>query len=100
SIGLPVMLNLEIPLIGILPTLIVVLVHFNMVPGNGTGKVTAPSARRWEAASGVNMSTFHSETVHTQPGDKLDFKTSSEGTSAFNDYPRQHHFVPARNHAV
>ncbi|KAF8075296.1 hypothetical protein FPV67DRAFT_1728358 [Lyophyllum atratum] len=36
SIGLTVILNLEIPLIGILPTLIIVLVHFDKVPGTRT----------------------------------------------------------------
>ncbi|KAF9461124.1 hypothetical protein BDZ94DRAFT_1310850 [Collybia nuda] len=33
SVGLPIVLDLEIPLIGILPTLIIVFVHFGMVPG-------------------------------------------------------------------
>ncbi|KAF5379452.1 hypothetical protein D9615_006579 [Tricholomella constricta] len=36
SIGLPVILDLEIPLIGILPTLIMVLVHFDQVLGTKT----------------------------------------------------------------
>ncbi|KAG6844173.1 hypothetical protein H0H87_009143 [Tephrocybe sp. NHM501043] len=95
NVGLPVMLNLEIPLIGILPTLIVLLVHFNMVPGNSSGSSKAPSARRWE---GVSMSTFHSETVNTQPGEKLNFKTGTEGTTF--DGPPQEHFVQVGHDAV
>ncbi|RDB27674.1 hypothetical protein Hypma_003234 [Hypsizygus marmoreus] len=38
SVGLTIILNLEIPLIGILPTLIIVLVHFDQLPGTRTAK--------------------------------------------------------------
>jgi len=54
--GLPVLLNMHIPLIGILPTLIIVLVHFNMVPGSHTTEqYTATFVRH-----SITLDTIHS----------------------------------------
>jgi len=44
--GLPVMMNLEMPLIGILPTLIIVFVHFDMLPGTSATQTYDDQFRR------------------------------------------------------
>ncbi|KAF5382204.1 hypothetical protein D9615_004387 [Tricholomella constricta] len=60
SNGLSVMLNLEIPLIGILPTLIIVLVHFKMVPGTDHRMSHSGDAAtmNFRSASNVTLDTI------------------------------------------
>jgi len=63
SIALPILLDLEIPLIGILPTMIVILVHFNMVPGSTTkDRYTASVSSRWQSRTNPTSTAF-SQTV-------------------------------------
>lgn len=64
SNGLSVMLNLEIPLIGILPTLIIVLVHFNMVPGTDTSHSYAATLN-FHTTTGITLDTIVSGDLTT-----------------------------------
>ncbi|KAG6827506.1 hypothetical protein H0H92_011526 [Tricholoma furcatifolium] len=59
SAALPIILNIEVPLIGILSTLIIILIHFNMVPWRTPSNISAiPSAtRRWSETSNASTST-------------------------------------------
>ncbi|KAG6898503.1 hypothetical protein C0993_006410 [Termitomyces sp. T159_Od127] len=82
SPGLSIMLNLEIPLIGILPTLIVVLVHFHMVPGNNSNKRpngTNQAPRQW----GRSAESETIETIRFTTNNKIQLTTVSETTSGF-----------------
>ncbi|KAF9461153.1 hypothetical protein BDZ94DRAFT_854142 [Collybia nuda] len=82
SPGLVVMLNLEIPLIGILPTLIIVLVHFDMVPGTSTSKRYAQNTTSQES-SHITLGTIRTETT-MNVGERIEFKSGSI-TSGFGD---------------
>ncbi|RDB27754.1 hypothetical protein Hypma_003201 [Hypsizygus marmoreus] len=62
SNGLSVMLNLEMPLIGILPTLIIVLVHFNMVPGTETTRHYA-AAMKSQSSTNITLDTLATGTM-------------------------------------
>ncbi|RDB27780.1 hypothetical protein Hypma_003241 [Hypsizygus marmoreus] len=79
SIGLPIMLDLEIPLIGILPTLIIVFVHFNMVPGTKTTQSYAQSMQ-FQDRSHVTMNTNTSGSITI--GDTMAFKSGTMGSSS------------------
>lgn len=93
------MLDLEIPLIvfylsafllflttwldqGILPTLIIVLVHFDMVPGTSTSKRYAQNVTSSER-SHVMMTTIRTDTTMSV-GDRMEFKSGSVA-SGFDD---------------
>ncbi|KAF8075303.1 hypothetical protein FPV67DRAFT_1476930 [Lyophyllum atratum] len=89
SAGLPIMLNLQIPLIGVLPTLIIVLVHFNMVPGTNT---STTYAQQWRDRSHGTMHTSTSGTMVI--GEKMRFKSRGEVTvseSEVFEYPPRGH---------
>ncbi|GLB41477.1 hypothetical protein LshimejAT787_1000770 [Lyophyllum shimeji] len=59
SEGIHVLLDLEMPLIGILPTLIIVFVHFQLI--GATGPKTVPTSRmQFEDSNQVNLDTFTS----------------------------------------
>ncbi|GLB39810.1 hypothetical protein LshimejAT787_0703200 [Lyophyllum shimeji] len=77
SVGLPVMLNLEIPLIGILPTLIIVCVHFQMIPGTRTLQRHSQSHHNSTShPTRIVVNTFTSRTVI---GDRMEFKAGTLG---------------------
>ncbi|GLB40395.1 hypothetical protein LshimejAT787_0802660 [Lyophyllum shimeji] len=69
STGVSVMLNLEIPLIGILPTLIIVLVHFNMVPGTDTSQSYAATLN-FQTTAGVTLDTVVTGQLTTVQSDR------------------------------
>ncbi|KAF9461125.1 hypothetical protein BDZ94DRAFT_852858 [Collybia nuda] len=51
SVALPIILDLEIPLIGILPTLIIVFVHFGVVSGSPNSSTSIPRPVIYKGAS-------------------------------------------------
>jgi len=69
SNGLSVMLNLEIPLIGILPTLIIVLVHFNMVPGTDTSHSYAATLN-FHTTTNITLDTVVTGDLTTIPNNR------------------------------
>lgn len=79
NIGLPILLNLEIPLIGILPTLILVFVHFQMVPGTRTSmRYSRGPYQDASQPTRVTVNTFTSRTITS--GERMELKSGSVGT--------------------
>ncbi|KAL0952908.1 hypothetical protein HGRIS_007123 [Hohenbuehelia grisea] len=53
NIGVTTMLNLQVPLIGIMPTMIILIVHFDLVPGTHANETYQATMRSgFQAASG------------------------------------------------
>ncbi|RDB17266.1 hypothetical protein Hypma_001709 [Hypsizygus marmoreus] len=90
SVGLPIMLDLEMPLIGILPTLIIVLVHFDMVPGakSSNSYPAAPSLPHFRDRAQITMNTIGS-TAGSTTFDRAEYKSGVIDTVS-GEYPDSH----------
>ncbi|KAG6896381.1 hypothetical protein C0992_008662 [Termitomyces sp. T32_za158] len=92
---------------GILPTLIIVLVHFHMVPGNNLNKLpNGPKPPRGQWGGPPDSETI--ETIRFRPNNKMQLTTGTETTSAFgtdkstlnNKSISQHQSMPNGDQAV
>jgi len=66
SPGLHILLDMQMPLIGILPTLIIVIVHFELVGGPVTSRSSQSRGMTFEARHITQLDTFVSSTVHSE----------------------------------
>jgi len=81
NIGLPILLDLEIPLIGILPTLILVIVHFRTVPGTRMSMSYYSHSHQKDASqpARITVNTFNMSRTITG-GSRIEFKTGTVDT--------------------
>jgi hypothetical protein len=70
---------------GILPTLIIVLVHFDMVPGTSTSRRYARGTT-FQDRSHITMTTLQTDTT-LSTGERMEFKTGTIASES--DYPEQ-----------
>ncbi|KDR68927.1 hypothetical protein GALMADRAFT_145944 [Galerina marginata CBS 339.88] len=87
--GVHTVLDMHIPLAGMLPTLIVLVVHFDLVPGTHTTEsYGTASGIMFQSASERNETTFSTTGVAglNKPADSLRTQVTSEGRKS-DQYP-------------
>ena len=90
SNGLHILLDLEIPLIGILPTLIIVIVHFELSNGGASSSSTAPSRDRLTTLKFAGRERIYLDTVGSTTTDETAKPNSAQGAGkGFDVYSRE-----------
>ncbi|KDR68923.1 hypothetical protein GALMADRAFT_160723 [Galerina marginata CBS 339.88] len=86
SNGIHTVLDIQVPLAGILPTLIVLVVHFDLVPGtNATETYHAAVSSKFQAASGPNQVTSTTFGASRTQGTTISLKTETINDADMNE---------------